>query len=298
MRMRKSVFPENGVWLKGNPHSHTTVSDGYFEPLELAKLYASQGYDFLSMTDHNIFLPHNELPPEELLLLTGVEHDLEYGSDKCTHIIGLGRAGQAETSYPCRKYTSRELTDQQYLDMMVGDGQFVVLAHPVWSRMEPEEVAALHGFHAIEIYNNGTEHLCHAGHAEIYWDMLLRRGCRVYGIACDDVHVPCDLFGGWLWVKAAERSREAVLDALHSGSFYSSSGPIIYDFGLDGDKVYISCSPCREIHMVSYPPRGNTSFNENQTEAAFVLTGREKYIRLECIDETGHVAWTNPIFFD
>ena len=111
--MRKSVFPENGVWLKGNPHSHTTVSDGYFEPLELAKLYASQGYDFLSMTDHNIFLPHNELPPEELLLLTGVEHDLEYGSDKCTHIIGLGRAGQTETSYPCRKYTSRELTDQQ-----------------------------------------------------------------------------------------------------------------------------------------------------------------------------------------
>lgn len=37
------------------------------------------------MTDHNIFLPHSELPPEELLLLTGVERDLEYGCDKCTH---------------------------------------------------------------------------------------------------------------------------------------------------------------------------------------------------------------------
>lgn len=296
--MKKSVFPKDGIWLKGNLHSHSTVSDGYFEPLELAKLYAAHGYDFLSMTDHNVFVTHHELPPAELLLLTGVEHDLEYGSDKCTHIVGLGKAGRTETSYPCRKYTSRELTDQQYIDMMRGDGQFVILAHPVWSRMEPEEVAALHGFDAIEIYNNGTEHISHEGHAELYWDMLLRRGQRVLATACDDVHITRDLFGGWIWVKAAERTCEAVLDALHSGSFYSSSGPIIHDFGLDRDRAYISCSPCREIHMVSYPPRGKTSFTEGQTEAVFALTGREKYVRIECIDEAGWSAWTNPIFFD
>ena len=296
--MRKSFFPKDGIWLKGNPHSHSTVSDGYYSPLELAKLYAARGYDFLSMTDHNIFLPHSELPPEELLLLTGVEHDLEYGCDKCTHIIGLGAANQTQTSYPCRKYTSQELTDQQYLDMMREDGQYVILAHPVWSRMEPEEVSSLHGFNAIEVYNNGTEHLCHAGHAEIYWDMLLRRGYHVYGIACDDVHVTCDLFGGWVCVKAENRTHEAVLEALRKGLFYASSGPKIYDFGMDENRVYVECSPCREIHMISYPPRGKTSFVDGQTEASFELTGREKYVRVECIDEAGRAAWTNPIFFD
>lgn len=296
--MRKSVFPEGGIWMKGNLHSHSRVSDGYFEPLELAKLYASHGYDFLSMTDHNVFVPHSELSPEEILLLTGVEHDLEYSCDKCVHIVGLGKAEQTETSYPCRKYTTQELTEQQYLDIMRNDGQFVSLAHPMWSRMEPEEVSALHGFHAIEVYNNGTEHLCHAGHAEAYWDMLLRHGQRVFAIACDDVHVACDLFGGWVCVKAEERTREAVLKALFKGEYYSSSGPEIYDFGLDGDQVYIECSPCREVHMISYPPRGKTSFADGQTEAVFALTGREKYIRIECIDNSGRVAWTNPIFFD
>ena len=296
--MRKSVFPEGGIWMKGNLHSHSRVSDGYFEPLELAKLYASHGYDFLSMTDHNVFVPHSELSPEEILLLTGVEHDLEYSCDKCVHIVGLGKANQTETSYPCRKYTTQELTEQRYLDIMRNDGQFVSLAHPMWSRMEPEEVSALHGFHAIEVYNNGTEHLCHAGHAEAYWDMLLRHGQRVFAIACDDVHVACDLFGGWVCVKAEDRTREAVLKALFKGEYYSSSGPEIYDFGLDGDQVYIECSPCREVHMISYPPRGKTSFADGQTEAVFALTGREKYIRIECIDNSGRVAWTNPIFFD
>ena len=52
--MKKSYFPEGGVWLKGNSHSHSTVSDGVFTPEELAEAYASAGYDFLAMTDHNI----------------------------------------------------------------------------------------------------------------------------------------------------------------------------------------------------------------------------------------------------
>ena len=296
--MRKSYFPEQGLWLKGNLHSHTTVSDGVLTPQEACAGYAEHGYDFLSMTDHNVFVPHNEGPCEKLLLLTGVEHDLEYGSDKCTHIVGIGAADQIHTGYKCRKYTSDELTDQQYIDMMRKDGQFVTLAHPVWSRMEPEEVAALHGFHAIEVYNNGTENLCHAGHAEIYWDMLLRRGTRVFATASDDTHEICDLYGGWICVKAAEKTRKAVMDALFKGMFYASSGPVIYDFGTDGDEVYITCSPCREIHMVSYPSRGKSTFALGQTEASFKLTGREKYVRLECIDRDGRAAWTNPIFFD
>ena len=50
--------------------------------------------------------------------------------------------------------------------------------------------------------------------------------------------------------------------------------------------------------MISYPPRGKTSFVDGQTEASFELTGREKYVRVECIDEAGRAAWTNPIFFD
>lgn len=295
--MKRSYFPEAGIWLKGNTHSHTTVSDGVFTPEELAKLYVSRGYDFLSMTDHNVFVPHSEAP--ELIQLTGVEHDIEYSADKCTHVVGLGAAGKDKTGYECRRYSKEELKDQQLVDMMHDDGQFVSLAHPYWSRMEAEEIFSLDRLDAIEVYNNGTEHLCHGGNAEVLWDMMLRRGKRLYATACDDVHVPCDLFGGWLWVKAAERSAAAVLAALHSGAFYATSGPQISDFGIEDGEVYVACSPCRAVHFVTYPPRGESLFANGGpfTEARHKLTGRESYVRVVCEDSEGHCAWSQPIYF-
>lgn len=299
--MKKSYFPEEGLWLKGNLHSHSTVSDGLFTPLELARMYADHGYAFLSMTDHNVLVPHSELPEEEIILLTGLEHDIEYSADKCTHVVGNCAAGKDKTDYLCKRYFADELTDQQLVDMMRADGQFVSLAHPVWSRMEPEEILGLENLHAIEVFNNGTEHLCHGGNAEIWWDMLLRHGKKVFATAVDDVHVADDLFGGWIQVKAAQRSREAILDAVFSGAYYASTGPVIHDFGMDGLNVYVECSPCREIHFVTYPPRGKSVFAEEGkplTSAAHTLTGREAYVRVVCVDNDGRSAWTNPIFFD
>ena len=106
------------------------------------------------MTDHNVLVSHRELPG--LLTLTGLEHDIEYSPDKCTHVVGLTPAGREATAYPCRRYSALELTDQDLVNLMVRDGQFVSLAHPVWSRMEPHEILALKGFHAIEVFNNAT----------------------------------------------------------------------------------------------------------------------------------------------
>ena len=299
--MKKSYFPEGGIWLKGNIHSHSTVSDGMFTPEELAKSYASAGYDFLSLTDHNVFVPHRDLSGDDILLLTGLEHDIEYSPDKCTHVVGLAAAGSQGTGYFCKRYSAEELTDQQLVDMMREDGQFVSLAHPVWSRMTWSDILSLEGYHAIEVFNNGTEHLCHGGNAEVLWDFLLHEGRKVLATAVDDVHVADDLFGGWIWVKAAERSEAAILDALFNGAFYPSNGPVVHDFGTDGNRVYVSCSDCREIHFVTYPPRGRSFFAEDGkmlTNASHGLTGRESYVRAVCVDSNGHSAWTNPIFFD
>ena len=299
--MKKSYFPEGGIWLKGNIHSHSTGSDGMFTPEQLAGLYTSAGYDFLSVTDHNVLVPHDALSGEQLLLLTGLEHDIEYDADKCVHVVGLAAPGKRETDYLCKRYSAQELTAQRLIDMMREDGQFVSLAHPVWSRMEPEEIEGLRGFHTVEVFNNGTEHLCHGGNAEIFWDLLLRHGKRVLATAVDDVHVVDDLFGGWVWVKAAERSEQAVLEALFSGAFYPSAGPVIHDFGVEDGSAYVSCSDCREIHFVTYPPRGCSFFAQEDSplkEASHTLTGREAYVRAVCVDEEGRSAWTNPIFFD
>ena len=299
--MKKSYFPAEGVWLKGNIHSHSTVSDGLFTPKELAELYHEHGYAFLSITDHNVLVPHSELPEDQIILLSGLEHDLEYSSDKCIHVVGLASAGKKETGYLCKRYSPTELKSQQLVDMMRNDGQFISLAHPVWSRMNADEIFGLEGLHAVEVFNNGTEHLCHGGNGKIWWDMLLRQGKRVFATAVDDVHIAEDLFGGWICVKAAERSRDAILDALFQGTYYSSTGPEIYDFGLDGKKVYVSCSACRRSTLSHTPLAGESLFAEPDgvlKEACYTLTGRESYVRVVCVDHHGHSAWSNPIFFD
>lgn len=157
------------------------------------------------------------------------------------------------------------------------------------------------GYHAVEVYNSGCENLCHAGHAEIYWDYLLRRGIKVLATASDDTHHPQDTCGGWIWVKAREKTYPAIMEALFDGQFYASNGPAITDFGMDNNEVYVSCSECREIHFVTYPVRGKSFFarpDESLTTASYTRKGNEKYIRIECIDHTGHTAWTNPIYFE
>ena len=42
-----------GLWLRGNLHTHTTVSDGKLTPEECIRLYKEKGYDFLCITDHH-----------------------------------------------------------------------------------------------------------------------------------------------------------------------------------------------------------------------------------------------------
>ena len=63
-------FGGEGVFLKGNLHTHTTVTDGPLDPEETIRRYKAAGYDFLSLTDHFIY---TALPDQGgLTLLPGV----------------------------------------------------------------------------------------------------------------------------------------------------------------------------------------------------------------------------------
>ena len=80
--------------------------------------------------------------------------------------------------------------------------------------------------------------------------------------------------------------------AILNGEYYSSSGPEIY---------VVNCSAVERINMIVGGPvaLGVTRLAEHGvplTEAFYPLTGKETYIRAECIDEHGHTAWTNPIW--
>ena len=48
----ENPFESDGEWLKGNLHTHTTLSDGRLSPQERVTAYEARGYDFLALTDH------------------------------------------------------------------------------------------------------------------------------------------------------------------------------------------------------------------------------------------------------
>jgi len=54
MLFASSVFAQNAQWYKGNLHMHTFWSDGGVFPEEAAEFYSTNGYHFISITDHHI----------------------------------------------------------------------------------------------------------------------------------------------------------------------------------------------------------------------------------------------------
>ena len=299
-----SAYPDEGRWLRGNLHAHTTLSDGMVPPDEQAADYREMGYDFLSVTDHNAMHRLRELNRDDFLIFPGWERDIPFGKFKCLHVVGQFPADYPLDTFSRPKGNPDTMSMQDLLDEMNGDNAFITLAHPVWSRMEPEEVRALHGYHAIEVFNTGTERLCRAGRADLLWDMLLREKRKVYAVACDDTHgktEESDRFGGWVMVKADALRVDAILSALLAGHFYATQGPEIHGFRIEDDQVIVDCSPCEEVHVVTWPPRGKSVYNTNGqplTHVTCPLKGGETYVRVECVDARGCTAWSQPIWLE
>ena len=245
---------------------------------------------------------HAALSRDDFLMMPGWERDIPYGTTKCIHLVGLFPQDTPDDAFVRRERGNPEtMTMQNLVDEMKGEGQFVVLAHPVWSRMEPEEIRALEGIDAIEVFNTGTERLCHAGRAEIHWDMLLREGKRVLCIACDDTHgktAKSDRFGGWIMLNAPQLTKAAGLGALRAGNYYASMGPQLHEVFVEDGVVHVACSPCSEIHVITYPPRGKAHYAQDGLleTLEYPLKGGEHYVRVECVDENGNTAWSNPIY--
>ena len=99
--MKKYLLPQNGHFFKANLHCHSTFSDGKRTPEELKEEYMARGYSAIAFTDHNVFIPHNELTDERFVALNGMELDVkEIGEqtpfNKCCHICYVALSPDTE----------------------------------------------------------------------------------------------------------------------------------------------------------------------------------------------------------
>jgi len=310
--MKKTTFfqEEQAVWLKGNLHTHSTNSDGCLTPAELAKAYRDRGYAFLAITDHDIFRSYPELCSDDFQVIPGVELTGPVTEEKKSHFSVLQK-GQACDFEEGQRFSIKSRQDTLDFFEKHHENNLIILNHPYWSLLEWEEVMDIPYLTCMEVYNNTCERFCDVGEGAHFWNTMLRKGKKMWGVAADDAHntgkdlpgwpFECDQhdsFGGWVCVKAKSRTREGIIEALEQGSFYASTGPEIYDFYLEGDKFYIKCSPCQRIILSGDWRYYQKKVGDGITEFCGTLRGPEKFIRVQCTDKEGRKAYTNPIYIE
>lgn len=306
---RQQAFLKKGKFLKGGLHCHTTRSDGQLTPEEVIAYAKEQGYDFMAITDHQIYNLQSYAPETGVLVIPG----MEYGNDlvkgrgfRCFHTVCIGPLKEHGNGFEHdQKFdwgnapNSEEY--QPWLDMAHEKKNLTVLCHPQWSSTSAKYFETQKGNFAMEVWNSGSFIDSGIDGDAAYWDELLGQGKKIYGVAADDAHSYKTLCKGWVMVNA-EKDINSILKALENGEFYSSCGPEIYDFYVENGKACIDCSAAARVCLDSdmHPRRAESDPEGNITHAEFDIenywAGAYDYVRLTVIDKNGNKAWTNPIF--
>jgi hypothetical protein len=269
-------------------------------PAEVLKRYREAGYDFVALTDHRTVTSAEGASNADFLVLLGSELDGDRGEvAESVHVVGFGLREPAPVPASPTVPEAIEWIGQQ--------GGLALIAHPYWSGLVVSDLMRWDGHLGVEVFNTGCHYEIAKGYSSVHWDDLLARKRRAWGFAVDDSHHhindknPVDTARAWVMVKARELSREALLDSLRAGLFYSSWGPEICGMEVSDGRVTARTSPVKEINFVAQRWAGASFFapeRGTRTEASFELRGHEHYLRLECRDAEGRWAWSNPMFFD
>ncbi len=296
--------------LRGNIHVHTRISDGDSGPEQVIRWYAEQGYDFLSVTDHNRRVVHAPRDlPDGFVLVPGEEVTMA-ATGKPVHVNGIctnETIGEA-------RFSRRDDALRWAVARIEEQGGIAMINHPnfLWALGE-EHIAAASRAHLLDIYNGHPQVKSDGDDAhapvEALWQALLDRGVLLAPAAVDDAHaftheppsgVPNARPGtGWIEVAAAERSAEAICEALRRGRVVASHGPRITrvrvqdrDLGVwvrePGEGAFIGRGG-EELSRVDAEPDGDVYV------ARYALRGDESFVRARVTASDGSRAWT-PAF--
>ena len=303
------TYLPNGRWYKGNTHAHTTESDGDSSPEVVARWYKDHEYDFLVLSDHNVFTDPatlSHLVDSTFLLIRGEEVTSSF-EGAAVHVNGLNVPGLVEA----RTAESLVATIQANVDAVREVEAVPHVNHPnfLWS-FGAEELARVERDRLLEIWNgHPTVHNEGGGGApsvEEIWDVLLTGGKRIYGIAVDDAHHFQGEFApgranpgrGWVTVKARALDPLALMEALEVGSFYASTGVELADVIVDGSRLEVRIEPRGDFrYTTTFIGAGGRVLGETtENPAVHELTGDEPYVRARVRDSGGALAWVQPAF--
>lgn len=324
-RMNFTAFKDTGNWYKGNIHSHTTNSDGKLRPEQSVKLYKSYGYNFLCFTEHDRYTDYRKkFNTDDFIIIPGIEASVYFinfktkSIEKLHHMNGILGTSEMQAAAPRGLFKHRQRLiprivykewngaeeAERLAEKLYSHGCLVMYNHPVWSRAEPEEFMHTKNLWALEVFNYNTENECSLGIDTRDWDTMLGKNTFILGAATDDNHNSGefdDACGGYIMVQADELTHDSIVSSMLKGCFYSSSGPGIYNWGIDRNTAWIDCSACARINFICGGPVGvGRTYLPDMPGGKIIhaehrMKGTETYLRIECVDSAGGTAWTNPV---
>jgi hypothetical protein len=298
-------------WYKGNTHAHSLNSDGDSTPDDVVRWYREQRYHFLFLTDHNLVTPVEGLNavagmPGLFLVIRG-EEVTDRAADKPVHLNMLGGEGVVP---PQGGASVAEALRRNVAAITAARG-VISINHPNFGwAMSAADLAGGAGAHLIEIHN-GHFMVNNAGGggqpgAEALWDGMLSAGIRIFGVASDDMHQLKQPWAkasarpgqGWVVVRAARLTEEAVLSALASGNFYASTGVELSDIEATPQRLTVTVKEQSFAkYTIQFIGQGGRVLKEAlASPARYDITGSEGYVRARIVDSNGQTAWTQPVF--
>ncbi len=296
----------DGTWLRCALHAHTTRSDGELSPDELVRHYERAGFDVLAITDH--WVRTEAESTDRLLVIPSSELSCVLPGAAEGHLLAFGIDED-----PLEFVRTRP--DLAAAAAWVAEhGGVAYLAHPYWTGVPASGLSLGDGVAGLEAYNAGCELETGRGLSTVHWDDLLERGEYCLGIAADDSHhAELDSRFAWVWARVGERSQAAVLEALATGRFYSSAGPLVHDLSADDGAIEVRCSPCQRVTLCTGRQRGSSvnagpfgyrhggeilaeSEDGQITAAHLERPPGAPFGRIELVDAQGRKAWTNPLW--
>lgn len=301
--------PGDGRWYKGNTHAHTTESDGDSPPEVVARWYKEHGYDFLVLSDHNVFTDPAALASlvdSSFLLVPGEELTSSFDG-RPVHVNGLNLPGLVEP----RSAETLVGTIQANVDAVREVEGVPHVNHPNfrWA-FGAAELAQVERDRLLEIFNGHPLVHNEGGGGlpgmEAVWDSLLTGGKRIYGIAVDDAHHFQGEFApgrsnpgrGWVAVKAAALEAAALMSALEEGRFYASTGVELSDVVVAPRRLEVHIRPRGDFRFTTafIGAGGRELARTGDNPAVYELADDVGYVRARVTDSMGYRAWTQPVF--
>ena len=281
--------------MKLGLHAHSTRSDGRLSPEALAALYRDAGYDAIALTDHWLFGEAQTL--SGLPILPGGEYHLgaRDAGKGIYHIVCLF----ADRAPALSRADVATLTVQDIIDRIHDAGGIAVLAHPAWSLNTLEDIKALHGIDATEIYNTVSRNVSRAD-ASLLVDLYAANGACFPLLAADDFHHGEPVGGiaptAFVMVECDSLEPAALKAAIKEERFYASTGPEIH-FRREGDTFVVDCSPATTIafHSNCVVSAGRVIKGEGLTHAIYHSVPDDTYVRASVTDSEGRMAWSRII---